>query len=260
MPNHFAAVGFVVRDRDQLGVLAAHAIENGEAVRVPGGEYYRWAPGAGAELWLQVAGGRVIGLAPHFAGGTAMDAGIVGRVLLPDDNALEGCLHAWANPPADGAPDAGDYPFVFAVPDYRALDRMPVPAPARVQIAAFAHELKVHASEEAYLASQQTELKFAPESFIPSGMFGAEDAAPVPLALINGRVLAAERRMNPAGGAFWWMHVRTLGGEVDVVAEEEMVAESPVAGGIVSGEFYLSGRVAPSSAAMRRPWWQRLAG
>ena len=260
MANHFLAIGFSVRDEDDLHALAARAVEHGRAVAVRGGTYHHWAPGGGAEVWVQVVGRRWVGITPHFAGGTSLRAGIVGRVLVPEDTPLEGHLHAWANPHDERTLDDGDYPFVFAVPDYRTLDGMRVPAAARVQLAAFAHELEVHPSEEAYLASQQTELKFAPESFIPSGMFGDEGQAPVPLALINGHVLAAERRTNPAGDAFWWMHVRTLGGEVDVVAEEELVTESPVVGGIVSGEFYLSGRVAPDAPAMRRPWWQRLIG
>jgi hypothetical protein len=133
---------------------------------------------------------------------------------------------------------------------------MRVPAAARVQVAAFAHDLQLHASEEAYLASQQTDMKFASESFIPSGLFVEENAGPVPLALINGRVLAAALRTNPAGGAFWWMQVRTLGGEVDVVAEEAMVMEPPTVGGIRSGEFYLSGRVQLDESPARRRWWQ----
>ena len=260
MPNHFLAIGFAVRDQDQLDELAMRAIENGESVRVRPGEYYRWAPGGGAEVWVQVAGGEVIGLTPHFAGSTAVRAGIVGRVFLSEDSALEGHLHAWVNPPANGPLDHGEYPLVFAVPDYRVLDGMRVPAAARVQIAAFAHELDLYATEEAYLAAQDPELIFAPESFIPAGMFVEEDEEPAPLAIINGRVLAAERRTNPAGVAFWWMHVRTLGGEVDVVAEEELVTEPPVVGGFVSGEFYLSGRIALQRAASRRSWRQRVAG
>ena len=260
MANHFLAIGFAVRDQDDVDELAARIIDEGQPVRVRGGQYIRWAPGGGAEVWAQFAGRRMVGLTPHFAGSTALRAGIIDRVHLPDDSALEGGLHAWANAPADGPLDQGEYPFVFAVPDFRGLDRMRVPAAARVQLAAFAHELDVHASEAAYRASQQAEVKFAPESFIPLGMFVEEGQAPVPLALIAGHVLAAERRTNPAGGPFWWMHVRTLGAEIDVVAEEALVPEPPTAGGIVSGEFYLSGRVTPDVPVSRRSWWQRISG
>ena len=260
MPNHFLAIGFAVRDQDELDELATRVIEHGETVRVGPGEYHRWAPGGGPEVWVQVAGGEVIGLTPHFNGSSALRVGIVGRVFLPDDSTLEGHLYAWANPPADGPLDGGDYPFVFAVPDYRALDGMRVPTAARVQVAAFAHELELYATEEAYLAAQDPEMVFAPESFIPAGMFGEEGEEPEPLALINGTVLAAERRVNPAGEGFWWIHLRTLGGEVEVVAEEELVAEPPVVGGVASGEFYLTGRVALDAPVSRRSWWQRVSG
>ena len=263
MPNHFEAIGFAVRDEDDVNALASRAIREGQLVRVAGGEYHRWTPGGGPEVWVQVTGRRWLGITPHFAGSTSMRAGIVGRVRLPDDTPLEGHLYAWANPPAEGPLDAGDYPFVFAVPDFRTLDGMRVPVAARVQIAAFAHDLELFATEEAYLAAQDPAMVFAPESFIPAGMFGEEGEEPEPMALINGRVLAAERRENPAGMAFWWMHVRTLGGEVDVVAEEALVAEPPVVGGMVSGEFYLTGRVtpdAPSAPAEERSWWRRVTG
>jgi hypothetical protein len=259
MPNHFEAIGFAVRDEDDLQELAAAAVEHGDVVPVRGGTYYHWAPGAGAEVWVQVVGRRWLGMTPHFAGETALGAGIVGRVRYEDDTPLEGCLHAWANPAADD-PAAGEYPFVFAVPDFRVLDGMRMPAAAPVRVAAFAHEIDVHPSAEAFYAAQQTELKYAAESFIPSGMFGRGGELPVPLALINGTVMDAERRTNPAGTAFWWMRVRTLGGEVDVVAQTALVAAEPVPGGIVSGEFYLSGRVIADAPPPRRGWIRRLTG
>jgi hypothetical protein len=252
MPNHFEAVGFPIRDREQMGAFAVRAADEGVPVRTADGDYHRWAPGAGAELWALLDGNSIVGLTPHFAGATSLRVGIVGRVVHPDDLPLEGCLHAWVNPPDDGDADTGEYPLVFAVPDFRALDGLALPARARVQVAAFAHDLDVYASEEAYMDGQASELKFAAESFIPSGMFtDDEDAPPTPHAMISGVVLAAEQRTNPAGDSFWWMHVRTLGGEIDVVAGTALVDAAPVPGGVVSGSFYLSGRVTPDAPESR---------
>lgn len=249
MANHFQAIGFAANDRAQVNELLLRAAQQGEAVRTPAGEYVRWAPGGGAELWAQVVGGAVVGLALHFAGSTSLPVAVVERVVQPDRSPLDGCLQVWVNPPAEGDLDTGEYPFVLAAPDYRALDGLHLPALARVQVTAFAHDLEVYASEQAYLDGQASELKFAAESLIPSGMFVDEGAPPAPLAMISGRVLAAERRMNPAGGPFWWMQVRTLGGEIDVVAETAVVDAEPVPGGVVSGSFYLSGRVTPDAPA-----------
>jgi hypothetical protein len=258
MANHFAAIGFDVWDQDGLDDLANEAIRRSDPIRVPGGDYYRWAPGGGAEVWVQVVGREWLGLTPHFVGRTALPTGILARVARPEDTPLEGCLHAWANP-RDGGVEEGDYPFIFAVPDFRALDRVQLPLAAPVQVAAFAHDLDLYPSEDAYVAALENEgLKLAPESFIPAGMFTEEGEAPEPVAIITGRVQAAERRMNPAGGSFWWMQVRTLGGEMDVVAEEELIVEPPTVGGIVTGEFYLSGRVTGIPAA-RRPRWRGVA-
>ncbi|HEX6036522.1 hypothetical protein [Longimicrobium sp.] len=259
MPNHFEAVGFAVRDDAQLADVAVRAAEEGASVLTRAGEYRRWAPGGGAELWVQLDGNHIVGLTPHFAGDTSLRAGIVGRVAHPEDTALEGALHAWANPPQVGPADTGDYPFIVAVPDFRALDRLRFPSVARVQVAAFAHELRVYPSGEAYLDAQPSGIRFAEESFIPLGMFtDDENAVPEPVAVLSGRVLAAGRRTNPAGGDFWWMHVRTLGGEMDVVAEPALVDAEPVAGGVVSGTFYLSGRVSVDVPARGRTWPGRI--
>ena len=45
-----------------------------------------------------------------------------------EETPLDGQLQAWINPPADGSLDNGDYALVFAVPDFRSLDGMRMPA------------------------------------------------------------------------------------------------------------------------------------
>jgi hypothetical protein len=148
-------------------------------------------------------------------------------------------------------PETGLYPLVFSVPDFRTCDGVPLPGVTEVRLAALAYELEAFPSEEAYLAGQSGELKYAPESFIPAGLFTTDpQGAPRPEAMFTGRVLQAERRVNAAsGGAFVWARVRTLGGEVEVAADPAIVRGEVVAGGIVTGSFWLTGRIGTAAPA-----------
>jgi hypothetical protein len=87
----------------------------------------------------------------------------------------------------------------------------------------------------------------AAESLIPSGLFHAEGGAKEPLqaeAIFNGHILAAERRTNPdTSQDFYWCLVQTYGATIDVVADPVLIDEEPRVGGILSGSFWLSGRI-----------------
>jgi hypothetical protein len=115
-----------------------------------------------------------------------------------------------------------------------------------VQLAAFAHELTVFPDSDAYAdASEGRELPHAAESFIPSGLFvTGEEPEPAAEAFFTGTVLAARGRMNETtGDPFWWARVRTLGGEIEVVANPVLLSGPVSAGAVVQGSFWLSGRL-----------------
>jgi head-tail adaptor len=64
------------------------------------------------------------------------------------------------------------------------------------------------------------------------------------MALFTGRVLDTGELTNGWSGAtFLWARVRTLGGEVDVVADPEIVTGDATVGGVAQGEFWMSGRL-----------------
>jgi hypothetical protein len=48
---------------------------------------------------------------------------------------------------------------------------------------------------------------------------------------------------------FYWFLVETLGGEIDVVADPKLIASEPQLGGVVSGQFWLSGRLIENQQA-----------
>jgi hypothetical protein len=45
------------------------------------------------------------------------------------------------------------------------------------------------------------------------------------------------------GDAFWWARVRTLGGEIEVVADPVLLTGPVTPGAVVQGSFWLSGRL-----------------
>lgn len=242
--------------------LANRLADKCELIPVKGGRYLQWSSSCGAEAWLQVdRRGELIGMNPHFSGRSLIRVGLTARVTRPGDTALDGAFHAWADPPSED-PVTGSYPFVFDVPDFLCYADAATPGIAQAQIAAFAHEVSVYGSVHAYEASTTAGPRLASRSFIPSGLFspgGAKTEPPQALAILTGHVRRAEKRTNDLTGClFHWAEVETFGGAFDVVIDPELVDEVPGAGGVISGSFWLSGRLL--AYPRRRGALQRLFG
>lgn len=63
-------------------------------------------------------------------------------------------------------------------------------------------------------------------------------------AIFSGHILEVEKKTNKLSEAsFYWILVDTLGGLYDVVVDPRLIAEHPTIGNIVSGTFWLSGRL-----------------
>ncbi|MGQ0763380.1 MAG: hypothetical protein ACT4OT_15395 [Acidobacteriota bacterium] len=243
MPSHMSDIGFNVETEKQFQELASRAYEEGQAFEMIDGAYIKWAPGEGIEVWLQVdVNGDIVGINPHFSGISSMRVCLDERIR-GSEGSLDGAFHAWANPENE-TPDTGDFPFVFDVPDFHLTEATKLPAVVTIQLAAFAHELQSFASDEDHEKSQNHEIKFASESFIPAGTFVPEGQPPVAEAVFTGHVLETALITNPVTGAeFCWAKTRTLGGEIDVVADPALLNGLLVEGGVLTGSFWLSGRL-----------------
>lgn len=170
---------------------------------------------------------------------------------------LDGGFHAWANPNDEDVETSGEYPFVFDVPDFRMNEISQFPHVCEMQLTAFAsNDFKIFADEKFYNESQTDELKYASKSFVPVGLFAfdaddeAIDLSTVrPIAMFAGEIKEFELKTNQlSGNEFYWFLIDTFGGEVDVVADVKLISIKPQIGDIVSGHFWLSGRVeTPSS-------------
>ncbi len=246
MPSHFSTIGFQMENIEQFKLLTLSAAQLGERISSPRGDYIRYTPGAGVELWVQVSSENAVrGCTPHFSGQGRMCLGVT--KLLPDDaHPQDGCLYGWVNPSEDD-PEHGDYPVAIDVPDFALVEgRLQPPMAVVLQVAAFAHELRCFPTEAAYHQGKE-EFHLAAEAFIPSGLFhpGGELKNPVRAeAVLSGRIMATERRINPATEReFYWLLVTTYGATADVVADPLLLDAAPQIGGVVQGSFWLSGRV-----------------
>jgi len=245
--SNFATIGLLVASREDLNALVNRVGPLAERLAAPSGEYFRWSDPSGAEIWLQMnAENKLIGINPHYAGQSAVRVGLTDRLVSAGTSELNGSFRGWADPAGD-EPDTGSYPFVFDAPDYRLHEELSLPARKEVQITAFAHEIAAFESAAAFEASQTMDLKYASQSFIPSGLFtpaGDSTARPQARAIFTGHVLAADEKTNMlTGRAFYWALVETLGGAYDVVIDSNLLPDVPAVGGVMSGSFWLSGRI-----------------
>ncbi len=263
MPSQFSSLGFQVASGDDLAALASRVAERADTIDAGDGQYLRWAPPSGEQLWLQVRrNGDALGMNPHFGGRSAVRAALEARVSRPSHTPLDGTFLAWADPPADGAP-GGAYPFAFDCPDAATLASIDLPVVVTLQVAAFAQQLTVHESAAHYRRDQQAQgLAFDSRSFIPSGLIAPSGEPVVPPeshALFTGHVLEASARQNSVTGEpFWWALVDTIGGTFDVVIDPTLIGAPVVAGNVVAGWFWLSGRVRQPDR--RRSWLGKLMG
>ena len=250
MASNFSTIGLSVASGKELNALADRLVPLAERLNAPTGAYLRWSDPSGAELWLQAnANNELIGANPHFAGRSAVPVRLTARLASAGPSELDGSFQGWADPAGD-APDSGYYPFVFDAPEYRLHDELSLPARKDVQIAAFARTIAAFETVAAYEACQTADLKYASQSFVPSGMFtpaGESTVPPQARAIFTGHVLAAEERTNVlTGRAFYWALVETYGGAYDVVIDSSLLPGVPAAGGVISGSFWLSGRITPA--------------
>jgi hypothetical protein len=234
-----SSIGFPFSTNEEFADLAMAASTQGEPIQVSGGTYYRWSPGAGVELWAQVdQDGKLIGLNPHFGGAARMRVGLINPIARERDSALDGAFYGWAGATGN-APDKGQYPFAFDVPDFKGHEGLALPTIVTVQLAAFAHALQAFESDEAFQAGNT--YKMGAESCISSGTFSKPPQSTV---IFNGHVLNTAQLTNShTEHTFYWARVRTLGGEYDVVADPEIVRGAIVQGGVIGGSAWLSGRI-----------------
>lgn len=244
MASHFSSLGIKITSKEDFIEHYNRAYNEGERIATAMGHYYLLKMGEGVELWGQMDRlNTALGMNPAFNGNGRIKVRVERAIHRDSDTALDGALYGWADP--DDNAESGAYPMVFDVPNFCVIEDMQMPQTVDVQVTALAHELSVYSNEADFDASQTGELKFAAESFIPSGLFGDEGTSDFEAqAMFTGTVLETAVLTNGMSGLeFVWAKVKTLGGEYDVVADPSLVTDEIVVGGIIQGSFWLTGRI-----------------
>jgi hypothetical protein len=269
--SNLSSIGFGVQTEKELRIILEEALQKGYAVPADGGQYICYSDPSGAELWMQLnAKNEFIGFNPHFKGNSKRKVGIT-EVLDNMHTELDGSLYAWASPATPDDPESGEYPFVFEMPDLKGYGPFQLPKVTEIQLSAFGHDVTLYDSEMAFAEGQGSEVKFAAQSFIPTGLFNANDneESNQPIAatgLFAGTITHYERKQNEmTGHLFYWLLVETLGGPIDVVLDPILVPQEPVIGGVLHGQFWLSGRFAeqtkipdgPGKKSRWRQFWRK---
>ena len=233
---------------DEAFTSVMESLAQGPAAAANGAPYAIWASPSGACLYFHLgnSGTEVVGLTPFFEGTSVTVIKPIETIKRPGETDYEGGLVAWIVSPDDGS---DLYPVVFDLANFAELAGRSLADRANARITAFAHQLRAFPSAEAYTAAQPDEPKFAPQSFVPIGMFAAAaegDNAPPPSsnALFSGTVLSAKHVANDATGQpFYALSVATLGATIDVVADPEAVEGDITPGGTIEVTCGLFGRL-----------------
>jgi hypothetical protein len=125
---------------------------------------------------------------------------------------------------------------------------MEVPCTVTVQLAAFAQNIQVFASVADY--DSRPEKTWPAETLLASGAAGLHgyqrgDANPhANEAFIAGIVEASQSFENPlTHGQFQWAQIKVMGGYFDVCIDSSLLSGAVAKGNVVSGNFWLSGRL-----------------
>jgi len=251
--SNLSDIGFPVKSEQDVNVLITETINYVESIRCADGFYLRFSDASGAEIYLQGNPEQeLVGFNPHFDGQSKRLVGLT-KAIERDSSPLDGGFYAWANPTDEDVETSGEYPFVFDVPDFRTVEAIEFPHVCTIQLTAFAsNDFKVFADAEKFRQSPDSN-NMADKSFIPSGLFLPDEKMtaiepPRPIGIFAGEIKAFELKTNELSKEkFYWFLVETLGGAVDVVADAKLVAGEPKIGGVVSGQFWLSGRIVESA-------------
>lgn len=264
MANHFGAIGIVIRSKEEFEKVVGTLMNAGTSTPLTAdlGETV-WTDPSGARMVVQTRDGKIEFMFPCFAGQTP-PAPVANVRMVDQETALLELL--------DAPGGTMVCPLAVELEDRATLTlRGGHLDQGSLVVSALAEEIVVHADTDAYNESQ-TGMRFAADFLIPSGTFSLNaadpDWAPSARAIFAGEVLEAETRTNESTGeAFHRVRVRTISAlEVDIAVATDELPEAPVAGNIVSGTFFITGRLGlepvtpaetPADPSRPRKWFKR---
>lgn len=242
---------------DAYWTLAERASREGERLPAPDGSaLVRWSlkgfrpgSGQGPEIWAQVnAAGQVVGATPFFSTGITYRISVTGGGEDIEEP-MDGWIDGWLEPAEDDEPFSGVFPLRVGLVDYTITKRRlnVFPTIQKVDLVALAHETDLFADKAAYDARPGDTYRLPVQSFVSAAHFGVDEPEPFKesTALASGYVSEASLLTNTVTQApFWWIRLATQGVTLHVFADREVLGADPGAGQILSGSFWLLGRLA----------------
>ncbi|HEY9786339.1 MAG TPA: hypothetical protein V6D17_13110 [Candidatus Obscuribacterales bacterium] len=263
--NYFTCLGFPVQSEGDLELLAQKALALGDKLELPQVTYVRFQDLSGVQLWLLFDKRKnLLDMNPHYAGQSKRLVCLTETVPRQGSD-MDGAFYCWAEPARVDDPESGLYPYVFDVPDFHTMGKISFPRNWFVQLTAFAHDMRCHDDEREFADSQFDVVKFTPGSFVPTGLYsqaGLKTDSREAFGTFAGSVKDCASKTNGLSNLpFWWILVETLGGDVDVVVALDLLNKPPRKGGIVYGDFWLSGRlIDPPPPEKRKGFFDKLFG
>lgn len=245
--SNLSDIGFPTPDEQSVNQIVMQALEGARVSECDTGLYLVYDDPSGASIYLQGSFDQeLLGFNPHFDGASRRSL-MLAREVRRDSSPMDGGFFAEHLRGDDAEDELHADGFVFDVPDFRMVANGILPRLAEVQLTAFgSNDFAIFAGEAEYQRAQQSDFTVATKMFVAAGPPPGEasDAAARPVARLAGVVTSSEKRTNQMSGAeFYAMIVETLGGEIDVVIDPRYVTSEIVPGSIVSGTFWLSGRI-----------------
>lgn len=270
--SHYDTIGFTgITSKETLSALINQVSPHAQMI----GDYAVYRDASGAALWIGINQDNGFFSAEPYFSGCLQSVWISHVAANQYDDGFDdgtGFAHVWQNGSAseNGECVDGDYPFIVDIPDIASFPQTTVGTAQKIAVCAFAESAELFADEAAFDASQETqEVKWAAQSFIPSsGMFmdenAPEGARPAARALFTGIVRKAEKRHNAVTHSpFYYCEIATFGGVWSAVYPAEAFADTPQAGNVIQGEYWLTGRLADAPAPQtpaKQGFWQKLIG
>ena len=191
------------------------------------GAYLVYSDGAGAEFWLAVDDTETIFAANGFfdcGAGIAMEIETFG---LSDD------LHGRAeSTPQVALFENGALASKTIAYAVNLASTGPVPRRITGGLCVLSYDTTVHATETEFDAAQDGGLRMAPQSYLPTGMFGTDGPA-APHGMGNGPVRASGLAAGLGGCAYAWARVGGIGGDFGITWEPD-TCPVPEPGAILS--------------------------
>jgi len=246
MPSHYSDMGFSFNSADEHAIFLQQVFDSGKDVLSKNGTYRIVIIDEKIEFWIQIMKSgllkrksRIESVEFHFSSTNSNSVRF--DYWIEPKEYLSGKAYVW------NVYNGNDsLPVVLNMPDADLHHRLKKGNIINVQFACFSEELDLFDTKEEYYESQTSEPKFSDEFFVPSGTFniGETPKKPTSHVMFSGCILSAEKRTNSHTLKNYY-HFTVKCQEVifDVLADTEFVMKEPKIGGVLSGSFWISGKI-----------------